>query len=39
VYLLVRCSPVEVAVLVRYVTVERRDGRVNQLGQGEPLDR
>jgi len=35
-HLLVRRSPVEVAVLVRYVAVERDDRRVDQLGHGEP---
>ena len=35
-YLLVWHCPVEVAVLVRYVAVERRDRRVDQLGHGEP---
>ena len=37
VHLLVRLSPVEVAVLVRDVAVERRDRRVDQLGHGERL--
>src|SRR5438132_465534 len=32
VQLLVRCGPVEVAVHVRYVAVERRDRRIDQLG-------
>src|SRR5215203_3674144 len=35
VHLLVRRSPVEVAVLVRYVAVERRDLRVDQPSHGE----
>src|SRR5215210_3678336 len=36
VHLLVRRSPVEVAVLVRYVAVERRDRQVDKLGHCEP---
>jgi hypothetical protein len=35
-HLLVGHGPVEVAVLVRYVAVERCDRRVDQLGRGEP---
>src|SRR5207247_3372724 len=39
VHLLIRRGPVEVAVLVRHVAVERRDRRVAQLGHGEPPSR
>src|SRR5215218_5762856 len=36
-HLLVRDGPVVIAVLVRYVVVERRDRQVDQLSHGEPL--
>src|SRR5215208_663989 len=36
-HLLVWYSPAEIAVLVRYVVVERRDRQVDQLSHGEPL--
>ena len=36
-HFLVRNGPVEVAILVRYITIERRNRRVDQPGHGEPF--